>query len=110
MICVQSWTKSGATKPYLDAERISWATLAAFNKVLLGTQPCHVQSPPSGESETSNVLAPKTADIPAAVSPAAPPPIATKSKSGFKRNAPPPPPASAPCVPSTMHRNPIAQR
>src|ERR1041385_7109654 len=54
---------------------------AVFNRALLGTQPVHVQSPPRRFCSIKAVLAPREAAIPAAVSPAAPPPITVVSKS-----------------------------
>ncbi len=57
------------------------ATPAAFSSALLGTHPVQVQSPPRRPASISAVLAPSEAEIPAAVSPAAPPPITTMSKS-----------------------------
>src|SRR5579859_4010513 len=54
---------------------------AAFSSALLGTHPVQVQSPPSLFASIRAVFAPSEAEIPAAVSPAAPPPITTMSKS-----------------------------
>src|SRR5688572_30213382 len=61
--------------------------LAAFRSVLLGTQPYHVQSPPSRRASIKAVFAPSDAEIPEAVSPAAPPPITTMSNSSPTRDA-----------------------
>src|SRR5574340_1051256 len=72
---------SDASSPYRSAARTLWATVAAFSSALLGTHPVQVQSPPSLHSSIRAVFAPNEAESPAAVSPAAPPPITAMSKS-----------------------------
>ena len=65
--------------PNLSDCRISQADRAARMSVLLGTQPVQVQSPPSRPDSMMAVLRPSLAANLAAVSPADPPPITTKS-------------------------------
>src|SRR5229473_2949741 len=65
--------------PYCEAVRTWCATLAAFKRALLGTQPVQVQSPPMRSFSTSATLAPSCTANPAAIRPPAPAPMITKS-------------------------------
>src|SRR6185295_13920135 len=76
---------SSRVMPYSADARAEWAMCADLRSVLLGTQPVQVQSPPSRLDSISAVRAPNDAAIPAATSPAAPPPITVMSKSGCIR-------------------------
>ena len=68
-------TDTSASIPRLLAALAWCARWAAWRSAFEGTQPVHVQSPPSFSRSMSIVLTPALAAMPAAVSPAAPPPI-----------------------------------
>src|SRR5260370_25421247 len=69
--------------PYCEAVRTRCATLAAFNRALLGTQPVQVQSPPMRSFSTSATFAPSCTANPAAIRPPAPAPMLTRAYGCF---------------------------
>src|SRR5216683_2664703 len=78
-----------AVIPNREAVRTSWATFAAFNSALLGTQPVQVQSPPIRFFSASATLAPSFAANRAATSPPEPAPITTRSYRSCVMRSPP---------------------
>ena len=76
---LKSMTGSDAVIPKRAASLMPWADLAALSRVLLGTHPVQVQSPPKRPFSTKATDRSIRRANRAAVSPADPPPMISKS-------------------------------